>query len=73
MKLPENIEDLGIDNSSYQYPHLPLGFHPVGVSELGDGNVFGLYWPIGQEDHLPIVCETFYNGGNLYPICGTWM
>jgi len=70
MKVPENIEDLGVDFSPYQYPHLPLGFHPLGVSELGNGDVFGLYWPIGKEDHFPIVCETIHDEYSLNPIFG---
>lgn len=51
------------------YP--PLGFLPWSLFEVGNGDVYGYYWPIGREDSPPIVCETYHDGWELEPIASS--
>lgn len=66
MKLPAEHPDFRIPATRYQYPRIPLGFHDIGYG-LGNGDVFGAYWPVGREDHEPIICETFHDDGSIEP------
>jgi hypothetical protein len=47
------------------YP--PPGFLPISPFQLGNGDVFGLYWPLGQEGAEPIVCELQHDAWALDP------
>jgi len=68
MKLPQNISDVSIVSCEYQYSHVPLGFCDISECELGNGDCFGLYWPIGQENKEPIMCEFLHDEGRLHPV-----
>lgn len=47
------------------YP--PPGFLPFSAFELGNGDAFGFYWPVGREGSEPIVCELHHDGWELDP------
>jgi hypothetical protein len=48
-------------------PWAPQGFHGFDELELGNGDVFGLYWPFGREDDEPIVAHTYHDDGAVAP------
>jgi tetratricopeptide (TPR) repeat protein len=45
------------------YP--PIGFLPWNVLEVGNGDVYGFYWPLGKENTHPLVCTTYHDSYNL--------
>lgn len=45
----------------------PNGFTVLTDAAYGNGDCFGLYWPIGQEHKLPIVCETYHDEWRIVP------
>jgi tetratricopeptide (TPR) repeat protein len=47
----------------------PLGFFPFG--DIGNGDYFGLYWPLGQEDAPPIVACSSHDAFALIPEYGS--
>ncbi len=61
---PMNVH---ISRTPYAYPHSPLGFHAFQEYGLGNGDYFGVYWPIGHEEKDPIVCETIHDDGLIVP------
>src|SRR4051794_30307798 len=48
------------------YP--PAGYLPWNVLEVGNGDTYGFYWPLGMEDRPPIVCTLLHDAGMLLPI-----
>lgn len=48
-------------------PFPPNGFTVLTDAAYGNGDCFGLYWPIGQEHKLPIVCETYHDEWRIVP------
>ena len=48
-------------------PYPPLGFLPVLDAELGNGDYFGLYWPLGRERNEPVVCDMLHDEWRLRP------
>lgn len=67
LTLPAGVEQLTLDKADYLTAHLPPGFVPFSEYALGNGDVFGLYWPIGREGKEPLVAETFHDEGSLMP------
>lgn len=67
MKLPAAYKSVTLDVESQGGPYPALGFCRIAEHELGNGDCFGLYWPIGREDQEPIVVETFHDEGSLRP------
>jgi hypothetical protein len=47
------------------YP--PVGYLRWRVLEVGNGDSYGYYWPVGREDHDPIVCTTEHDRFRLVP------
>ncbi len=37
-------------------------------AELGNGDCFGLYWPIGKEQESPIICELLHDEYHIKPV-----
>jgi tetratricopeptide (TPR) repeat protein len=66
MKLPAayKLVTLRVEAGGF-YPS--LGFCTIQEHQLGNGDCFGLYWPVGREDLEPIVVETFHDEGLLTP------
>lgn len=68
MKLPRNASAVTLDLEwKFEHTYPPLGFLPFPGYELGNGDRFGLYWPIGREDQEPLVMETEHDARALCP------
>jgi hypothetical protein len=48
------------------YP--PVGYLRWRVLEVGNGDSYGYYWPVGREDHNPIVCTTEHDRFHVVPL-----
>lgn len=67
MKLPAAYKSVTLSPDIYETPYPPLGFCPIAEHQLGNGDTFGLYWPIGREDCDPIVAETCHDEWSIQP------
>lgn len=68
MKVPNGIEKVSLSKSDMSFgPYPPLGFVPLFDAELGNGDYFGLYWPLGKENEEPIVCDMLHDEWALEP------
>jgi len=68
MKIPNGIEKLTVINSDIPLgPYPSLGFVPISDAQLGNGDYFGLYWPLGRENDDPIVCDMLHDEWALEP------
>ncbi len=68
MFLPSRISEITVDQDwRYRTPYPPLGFRPFAEGELGNGDLFGLYWPIGLEASEPLVVETWHDSWQVQP------
>lgn len=65
MRAPPHLDDLSLDAEACAGPYPPQGFWPVAEAALGNGDVFGLYWPLGREADVPVVCEMFHDEGRM--------
>ena len=46
----------------------PPGFSPnLTLFEVGNGDVTGFYWPIGNENNEPLLCDTYHDESSLQP------
>jgi len=67
MKLPAAYKFVALNNDTYEVPYPPLGFYPIAEHQQGNGDMFGLYWPIGYEEREPIVAETWHDELSVQP------
>lgn len=68
MQLPAHLHFISPDkNWQHGKSYPPLGFTPFFESALGNGDSFGLYWPIGREAMEPIVVETWHDEWRIQP------
>lgn len=67
LKLPRQASWLTLDREDAPVVGAPFGFTPFQEFALGNGDVFGLYWPIGREQEEPLVAETLHDDGLLSP------
>jgi len=51
------------------YP--PPGYLPWNILDVGNGDTFGYYWPIGCEDGPPVVCTLMHDAGALLPVASS--
>lgn len=68
MQLPASLAHISAEQDwqhTTAYP--PLGFIPFSEGALGNGDTFGLYWPIGREAFEPIVVETWHDEWRIQP------
>lgn len=65
MRAPAHLHDLTFDTEVAAGPYPPQGFLPIAEGALGNGDCFGLYWPLGREGALPLVCEMFHDEGRM--------
>jgi hypothetical protein len=68
MQLPASLAHISVEQDwqhTTAYP--PLGFAPFFEGALGNGDTFGLYWPIGREGAEPIVVETWHDAWRIQP------
>jgi tetratricopeptide (TPR) repeat protein len=69
MLLPVEVHQITLDKCwRHRRPYPPLGFIPFSENELGNGDTFGLYWPIGNESKQPLVAETWHDEWSLQPL-----
>lgn len=69
MLLPVEVRQITLDKGwRHRRPYPPLGFIPFSENELGNGDTFGLYWPIGHESKQPLVAETWHDEWSLQPL-----
>jgi hypothetical protein len=50
----------------------PPGYLPWDVLEVGSGDTYGFYWPLGKDDHPPLVCTLLHDTHTLLPIASTF-
>jgi hypothetical protein len=67
MKLPASYNSVTVCDDAFEVPYPPLGFCSIAEHQLGNGDTFGLYWPIGHEDRDPIVAETYHDNWSIQP------
>ncbi|OBV38485.1 tetratricopeptide repeat protein [Janthinobacterium psychrotolerans] len=68
MQRPANLDLISLDKHwQHARPYPPLGFVPFHEAALGNGDSFGLYWPIGREALQPIVVETWHDEWRIQP------
>lgn len=68
MFLPPQVSEISVDCEwRYKTPYPPLGFRPFTEGALGNGDSFGLYWPIGLEAREPLVVETWHDSWQIQP------
>lgn len=68
MKIPNGMEKVSLSKSDIPLgPYPTLGFVPLWDAELGNGDYFGLYWPLGKENEEPIVCDMLHDEWALEP------
>lgn len=48
-------------------PYPPSGFLAVMDAELGNGDCFGIYWPLGREGDEPVICDTAHDSWAMIP------
>jgi hypothetical protein len=66
MKTPRKIIELSIsDDDLPKGPYPSLGFVPIYDAELGNGDYYGLYWPLGMENKEPFVCDMHHDEWRL--------
>src|SRR5688500_4381631 len=51
------------------YP--PPGYLPWNRLDVGNGDTFGFYWPIGKEAGPPIVCTIMHDQWQLAPLASS--
>ena len=68
MRAPLHVDQIALDTQwRYSHPFPPLGFVPFADGALGNGDTFGLYWPIGREREEPLVAETWHDEWRVQP------
>ncbi|WES66901.1 tetratricopeptide repeat-containing protein [Superficieibacter sp. HKU1] len=68
MKLPFLNHSLSIEADGIcPGPFPPCGFLPLADAALGNGDCFGLYWPLEKENNDPIVCELYHDEWLMVP------
>ncbi|CDL82548.1 tetratricopeptide repeat protein [Xenorhabdus szentirmaii] len=65
--LPAEITQVSIDTDNEYAEHFPLGLISFEEYQLGNGDKFALYWPIGHEQSEPIVTEFWHDEGSIKP------
>ncbi len=66
MKKPKNLSAISLNDISIG-PYPPRSFLAFYEAELGNGDYFGLYWPIGLESKEPIICDMIHDEWRLVP------
>ena len=51
------------------YP--PIGFMPFVFGDVGNGDLYGYYWPIGREDADPIIAMSSHDVWALNPVASS--
>lgn len=51
------------------YP--PPGYLPWKILDVGNGDTYGYYWPIGRENEPPVVCTLMHDAWGLQPVASS--
>jgi hypothetical protein len=62
----------GFETSWGGAPYPPPGYLPWNRMEVGNGDTFGFYWPIGRESEPPIVCTLMHDSHELHPLASSF-
>ncbi|MTB80307.1 tetratricopeptide repeat-containing protein [Providencia stuartii] len=68
MKLKQADIPFAIDVDAVNRGPFPInGFLPLMETDFGNGDYYGMYWPLGRENKTPIVCELYHDEGRVCP------
>lgn len=67
--LPDGTWEACLPDSRIIYP--PVGFLPWPFCSIGNGDDYGYYWPVGREEHSPLVMMMSHDYGGLNPIASS--
>jgi hypothetical protein len=67
LRLPSDLSRVGALQRVSAAPYPPRGFAAFEDHSLGNGDTFGLYWPIGMEDQAPLVSELIHDEWAMVP------
>lgn len=67
LRLPANLNAVSVSSRVGDTPFPPRGFAAFDDHALGNGDTFGLYWPIGREDQEPLVVEILHDEWAIVP------
>lgn len=67
LRLPSSLNGIGALSCVKGAPYPPRGFAAFEDHSLGNGDTFGLYWPIGMEDREPLVVEILHDDWGVTP------
>jgi hypothetical protein len=68
VKLPDKLDRVTLyEDLDPNYPCPPSTFLPFWEHELGNGDMLGMYWPIGRESELPLVIEMWHDSWAMAP------
>lgn len=58
-------EEMSSPSTVYSLIYPPIGFFPF--YDIGNGDYYGLYWPLGREDSPPLVAFSSHDAFSLIP------
>ena len=58
-------------HSPFDSVYPPPGFLRWNVLQVGNGDVYGYYWPLGRESDPPIVCTTLHDNEQVVPVASS--
>jgi len=64
---PDGTVIQGFEREWSSTPYPPPGFLRWNILEIGNGDIYGYYWPIGKEEDAPLVCATEHDTWSLIP------
>ena len=67
LRLPSGLGRIGPLSWMTGTVYPPRSFAAFEDFAVGNGDLFGLYWPIGLEDREPLVCEIFHDSWSIVP------
>ena len=65
---PDNIPTDFAIFADYDAPYPPPGYLPFSSLEVGNGDTYGFYWPIGKEGCSPLVATTLHDNHMVFPM-----
>jgi tetratricopeptide (TPR) repeat protein len=66
---PAELQVQPLPDHALVYP--PVGFLPWPFGQVGNGDAYGYYWPVGREDGDPVVALMSHDYGALNPIASS--
>jgi tetratricopeptide (TPR) repeat protein len=67
VRLPSRLSAVSVVSRMSDTPFPPRGFVAIENHAVGNGDTFGLYWPIGMEDQEPLVVEVLHDESAIIP------